>query len=262
MVEHLYGRLTRGKLSVMGSTMQGEYRRDGQAVVTVIAVEALVIPISSTHRELSAGINFFFAVLPDDHARSEIAAVSERFCKSHRVSGSLVGADSFHLLLSPMGSPERPLLSLEGALLAAAADVHVNAFEITLDSAMRFSAKDDRFPFVLCTDSHSTESALRLRKAIAEAQRKIGLQVTGVSSYLPHVTLLHGHAVDAIQEAISPIRWTAREFVLIRSFFGQSRHEVVERWPLEPARIVPEAMLPDLMDLSELADLPDFPLDE
>ena len=230
-----------------------------QGVVTVFAVEAQLIPVPTIQRELADGISFFFAVLPDDQTCSAIAGVSERFRKSHRVSGSPVGAGSFHLTICPMGRPLRPLPSLEGALLAAAGAVRACAFDITLDSAMRFSVSDGRFPFVLCADSASTVSALKLRQAIAEAQRRAGLAVTGVSSYLPHVTLLHGHAVDAIQESIVPIRWAVHEFALVRCFFGQGRQEVVERWSLEPA---PAARLSDVLDLSDLPDLGELPDDE
>jgi 2'-5' RNA ligase len=56
--------------------------------------------------------------------------------------------------------------------------------------------------------------------------------VLGVSNYLPHVTLLRGNAIDTVEESMPPIRWSAHEFVLIRSFFGQSKHEVIGRWPL------------------------------
>ena len=31
--------------------------------------------------------------------------------------------------------------------------------------------------------------------------------MSGVSSFLPHVTLLHGHAIDAIEETIVPVQW-------------------------------------------------------
>jgi RNA 2',3'-cyclic 3'-phosphodiesterase len=134
-----------------------------------------------------------------------------------------------------MGKPERIRQPLESALVAAAEKVRGKAFEVTLDSAMRFSAKDNRFPFVLCADAASTASALVLRKSIAEAQLREGLHVSGVSSFLPHVTLMYGHAIDAIQESIAPIRWAANEFVLVRSFFGQSRHELVGQWALEPS---------------------------
>jgi 2'-5' RNA ligase len=172
-------------------------------------------------------------LLPDGQAREEIAHVGERLRKSHRIVGSSVGAERFHITLSPMGRPERLRQPLESALVAAADQVRAKAFEVTLDCAMRFSASDNRFPFVLCADTATVESALVLRKAIAEAQLREGLLVTGVSSFLPHVTMMYAHAIDAIQETILPVRWTATEFVLVRSFFGQSRHELVGRWPLE-----------------------------
>lgn len=217
-------------------------------------METQAIPIPSNQPELAPGISYFFAVLPDDRARTEIAGVGERFCKSHRVSGSPVAIDSLHLSLCPMGKPERLRQPLESALLAAAAGVVAESFDATLDSAMRFSARDSQFPFVLCTDATTTAAALTLRKAIAAAQLGVGLQVRGVSSFLPHVTLLQGHAVDAIEESITPIHWPVHEFVLIRSFFGQSRYEVIGRWPLT-MQAGPEVY--DLLE--EMARMPDLP---
>ena len=211
------------------------------------------------HRKLTEGINYFFAALPDDEARAGIANVGERFRKAHRVSGSPVGPERFHLTLAPMGKPERLRQPVEAALLAAAGGVRAEAFEATLDSAMRFSASDGRFPFVLCGDAATTEAALKLRRAIAVEQLRFGLYVPGVSSFLPHVTVLYGHAVGAIQESIPPVRWPVSEFVLIRSFFGQSTHEVIGRWPLQmPAR--PE--VPDYFaEMEELQRAPDVPSD-
>jgi 2'-5' RNA ligase len=220
-------------------------------------VEAQVISTSNPS-ELSAGINYFFALLPDGPTRAAIASVGERFRKSHRVGGSPVGADSLHLTLCPMGRPERLRQPLESALLAAAGEVHAQGFMAALDSAMRFSARDGQFPFVLCADGATTEAALNLRKAVAAAQLRVGLQVSGVSSFLPHVTMLHGHAVDAIEESITAIRWRVSEFVLIRSFFGQSRFEVVGRWPLAaPSVPEPVDMLAEMANLTDLPDLPD-----
>lgn len=223
-------------------------------------METQTISTSPTRPELAPGINYYFAVLPDDVARSEIVGVGERFRKSHRVSGAPVGIDSLHLTLCPMGKPERLRQSLESALLAAAGEVRAKGFVATLDSAMRFSARDGQFPFVLCADTATIESALQLRKAIAAAQSCVGLQVSGVSSFLPHVTLLHGHAIDAIEESIISIQWPVREFVLIRSFFGQSKHEVIGRWPLA---IEPEPEMHDLLaEMASMPELPDLPDEE
>lgn len=155
-----------------------------------------------------------------------------------------------------MGKPDRLRKPLEMALLDAGDAVRSACFDITLDTAMRFTARNGQFPFVLCADLDTIQSALRLRQSLASEQADAGLQVTGVSSYLPHVVLLESHAIEAIEEAITPIQWRAREFVLVRSFFGQSRHQVIGRWPLisEAAPAVHNM----LDELADLGDLPDF----
>lgn len=168
--------------------------------------------------------------------------------------------DGLHILLCPMGKPERLRKPLEIALLEAGEAVQAACFDITLDTAMRFTARDGQFPFVLCADTDTTQSALQLRKAVAAEQARAGLQVTGVSSYLPHVVLIESHAIEAIEDAITPIQWTAREFVLIRSFFGQSRYQVIGRWPLvREAEPVAHDMLDELADLGDLPDFDDEP---
>ncbi len=187
-----------------------------------------------SNRLLLDGVNMFFALLPDEEARAEIIRIGERFVKSHRLGGSSIDSDRLHVTLTPIGKPDRLRQPLEGALLAAAESVRISEFDVTLDSAMRFSnaSADGRFPFVLCADSSTIQTALSLRKALAHAQYAQGLFVPGISSYVPHVTLLYGQGLDAIEQPIPPIHWRAREFVLIRSFFGQSKHEVMGRWPL------------------------------
>ncbi|HWU78336.1 MAG TPA: 2'-5' RNA ligase family protein [Rhodanobacter sp.] len=213
-----------------------------------------VIPDTSTTNEHAPGVSYFFAVRPDSRARVEIATVAERLKKSQRFSGTPVGIDSLHLALCPAGRPRRLQQSLEAALRSAAAEVQGVCFEMTLDTMMRFTARDGQFPFGLCADSGSSSEALRLRKAVAAAQLGVGLQVSGVSSFMPHVTLQHGPMIDAIEEAITPIHWQVREFVLMRSFFGQSMHEVIGCWPLKPP---PEPEAIDLLD--ELANMPELP---
>jgi 2'-5' RNA ligase len=222
----------------------------------VIVAEIKTITFPPTPSELAAGINYFFALLPDDDARIAITAIGERFRKPHRAIGSTIGMDGLHLPLCPKGKPERMHQPLETALLDAAGAVRSPDFTVMLDSAMRFTARDGQFPLVLCADSSSTESALQLRQAIAAEQARTGLQVIGISSYLPHVVLLEGPAIEAIEESITPIQWKAREFVLIRSFFGQSRHQVIGRWPLiSESDTGTYDMLDELASMGELPDI-------
>lgn len=47
----------------------------------------------------------------------------------------------------------------------------------------------------------------------------------------PHMTLRRGK-VEEKRQSIDPISWDAREIVLVRSLVGQSRYEILARWPL------------------------------
>jgi RNA 2',3'-cyclic 3'-phosphodiesterase len=229
-----------------------------QPLEVEMALESRTSSSSLQGHKPTQGTHFFFALKPDDKATVEIARICERFRKSHRLMGTPVDAEEFHLTLVDMGRPERLQQPMESALVAAAESVSIKGFEVSLDSAVRLSAaKDGNFPFVLCADNTSSAWALKLRVAIAEAQRRFGLQVPGVSNYLPHVTLMRGNAIDTVAESMPPIRWNAHEFLLIRSFFGQSRHEVIGRWPLHSDQSEPvEFDWPVEFDLPAEFDLP------
>lgn len=114
-------------------------------------------------------------------------------------------------------------------MIVADVGVQQKRFELIPDTAMRLSARDGQFPLVLFCDSASNEAALKLRKAIAAAQATLDLWVLGVSSYLAQVILLLGSGNETIEQPIPPISWSVRKFSLVRSFFGQSRYEVVKR---------------------------------
>ena len=222
-------------------------------------MELRVNQSSPQTRPSTHGTHFFFALLPDDRTRAQITMAGERFRKSHRLYGTPIDPDDLHLTLCDVGKPERLRQPLETALRAAADEVVMPCLELELDSALRLSASSDgSYPFVLGFDARSTDAALALRRAIADAQRRHGLHVHGVSSYLPHVTVLRSHGLTAIEETLVPISWTAREFVLMRSFFGKSQLEVIGRWPLRAAPAPERFDLFDLPDLPDLAELDAF----
>ena len=58
-----------------------------------------------------------------------------------------------------------------------------------------------------------------------QQSRPVASQVT------PHVTLLYDDVLVE-ERAVEPIRWTVREFVLVHSLLGQTRHVPLARWPL------------------------------
>lgn len=56
-------------------------------------------------------------------------------------------------------------------------------------------------------------------------------------AYLPHVTLLRKADCTRALATMQPLRWTARDFVLVKSVMDEngSAYEIIGRWPLVPA---------------------------
>jgi 2'-5' RNA ligase len=74
-----------------------------------------------------------------------------------------------------------------------------------------------------------TRQLTAFREELGEALRGQGLRVR--RGFTPHMTMTYDRHVVA-EHVIEPIRWRAREFVLIRSHVGKGIYDVLGRWPL------------------------------
>ena len=97
---------------------------------------------------------------------------------------------------------------------------------------MSFSSSPRNRPFVLRGDAGLAELMV-FQRALGLEMTKAGLGRWAKPAYTPHVTLLYDDRAVA-EQAITPIRWTAGEFVLVRSLIGQTLHIPLARWPLRP----------------------------
>ena len=67
-----------------------------------------------------------------------------------------------------------------------------------------------------------------LQHALGTALAKAGLAARPSA---PHLTLLYD-ACRVDEQAIDPVGWTVREFVLVHSLLGQTTYIPLGRWPL------------------------------
>lgn len=102
------------------------------------------------------------------------------------------------------------------------------AFAVTLNYAE--SWKGDPHPLVLLGDDGVIGAQL-LYGVIHKALASGAMAPRREPEFWPHVSLLWDE-VRAPREFVAPVSWTAREFVLLDSRYGESRHEVLGRWPL------------------------------
>lgn len=172
----------------------------------------------------------FFAVLPAPAAAARIAERAEWLRNQYGLRGRRRPTELLHVTLHPVGS----YLDLPNDILSAAiqvgSSVEVAPFEVTFDRVSSFRGTD-RHPLVLRC-SHGIAELMTLQKTLGVAMRSIGLGPGNRSGFTPHVTLLYDRQSVPQAGIDEPITWIVREFVLVRSLYGLSKHVHCARWPL------------------------------
>ena len=179
----------------------------------------------------------FFALLPDERARKQIASLARLLRQVRQSYADLISPENLHVSLFYIDAWRGPLPDdLFSRAQAAGAAARAAPFQIAFDQTGTFAnprAMNTRtYPFVHFGE-RDAGPAITLRRAIGAAMRHNGLAnaVKDVKTFAPHVTLWWDEEVLDAQPT-APISWTARELVLIDSIQGEGRHNNLARWPL------------------------------
>lgn len=165
----------------------------------------------------------FFAVMPDAVDGARLTALGKQITPAR-----LHPAARFHLSLLGVrldaGSRDKVIADAQevGGAVAAA------PFEIVLPRVCSYGNS-----LVLCCAGDTAVSMLQLQQALLRAtgERRMGLRAQG--GYSPHLTLAYRAPRVDPTPLMDPIRWLAREFVLVLSEQGRGRHTWLGRWPLK-----------------------------
>lgn len=173
----------------------------------------------------------FLALYPDASTAERVAALARQLGERHGLRGRPISAERLHVTLHHLGDyagvPD-DVVRMAGDAAARVADA---SFEIAFDRAASFASRGGKCPFVLLGDE-GMQAVTTLQQRIGEAMKASGLARRVEARFTPHMTLLYDDQVVATH-AIEPIRWQVREFALVHSLLGRSRHVVLARWPLE-----------------------------
>lgn len=168
----------------------------------------------------------FFAILPGMADAERISRLGASLDLQYGIGGHPLRTDRLHITLHVLGEyDERPELDI--ALARQAADAVVaEAFDVEFDRAMTFRTPSN--PYVLRVGDGTEQ--------IEAFWLKLGIEIANVRpfkrpAFTPHMTLSYNGQPKA-EHPIEPLRWTAREFVLINSHVGDTYHEPVGRWSL------------------------------
>jgi 2'-5' RNA ligase len=183
-------------------------------------------PPARAVRPSQAAHRLFFALQPDGPAAERIALVSERLTQRFGRTARPVAASRWHISLDFVARSDGPPPSERIAeARSLAATIAAPAFVISLDRVMSWKGRPGRRPLVLCGEE-GVIGVERLAARFRQAQAQAG---GGEPELIPHLTLFWGEH-DQVEQAIAPVVWRVREFVLLHSMPG--RQEVLGRWPL------------------------------
>lgn len=134
--------------------------------------------------------------------------------------------EQWHVTLEFLGSVPGTRVAAAGE---AAATVRAGSFEVLFDSVEHW-----RRPGVLCLVAREVPAPLaslvtQLRRALAARDFE-----TEHRAFRAHLTLARKVAKPVAMPSFEPIRWPARDFVLVESVTDRvgSRYLPRERWPL------------------------------
>lgn len=176
------------------------------------------------------GHKLFFALRPDEETAERIARTVTAEHEARGLRARLRPSRIFHITLHYFGyfdgEPDAGLV--ERAALAASELVRP-AFDLCFDRLASWGGARHH-PFVL-TGAQGLEPVRELRDALVERLAAHAM-AQPARDYEPHLTLRYDPRPAPAWELSLP-GWVASDFVLVRSPQGQTRHEVLQRWPLQ-----------------------------
>lgn len=178
-----------------------------------------------------AGHKLFFALRPDEETAERIARVVTAEHEARGLPTRLRPSRIFHITLHYFGyfdgEPDALLIERAGRAAAALAEP---GFELAFDALESWGGlRAAHHPFVL-TGGAGLAAVRRLQQRLLAQLVAQGLPAPQ-REYRPHLTLRYDRRA-APAWPLTLRGWHADEFVLVRSPQGETRHEIVQAWPL------------------------------
>ena len=173
--------------------------------------------------------SLYLAILPPATAAAQIESLAKQLRGEHGLKGNPLERERLHVSLHYLGGYAGLPQAIVSAARSAAASMALPAFEIVFDRVGSVARGQRSQPLMLLGGAGMT-ALNQFQNALGLALRKTGLGRWATARFTPQLTLLYDDR--SLEQTIEPIAWIAQEFVLVHGMVGQSRHEVIGRWPL------------------------------
>ena len=167
----------------------------------------------------------FYSIFPDPLAAVRIANVARHFRSAFGLKGVPLWTDRFHVTIHGFGAFDGLPRTVVDKAIEAGTSVAARPFVVAFDRVTSFAGSD---VLVLC-GGDGVDGLMMFHHALGAVMQKAGLAMS--PHFTPHITLLYdSHRIE--QHFIEPICWTVRDFVLVHSLVGLTKHIPLQRWQL------------------------------
>ncbi len=173
--------------------------------------------------------HLFFAIVPDPDTAMCIERLVQRLRVEHGLKGKPLPTAHFHVTLHSIGVHDTFFERVASWAQATASTISMPVFDVAFDHAGCFHRTARDRPVVLL-GSDGAGALREFRGVLGATLARAGLNLKP-SGFTPHLTLLYDKH-EVVERTIEPVRWTAREFVLVDSRVGKTQHVQLARWPL------------------------------
>ena len=142
--------------------------------------------------------------------------------------------DRLHSTLIPLGSYAQriPLEVLQVARKTGAL-LDEMPFRVSFDTLQSRGPQREFGTVELAGHGSGVQPLRRLRRQVVGALQQAGWPPAWIRhNYYPHITVDYRHEPVGVRR-IQPLTWAVTEVQLIDSHYGEGRHEVLARWPLQ-----------------------------
>jgi RNA 2',3'-cyclic 3'-phosphodiesterase len=176
-----------------------------------------------------AKYKLYFALQPPPEVAEQALRLLQTLRPAERFTAKAMPPARLHVSLNWVGGFGRPPTGIVDKAREVGAAVKLRPFDVSFNRIGTWRSGDPP-PLVLWGDE-GVIGVETLYKTLHRAMVGPGMAPRREPPLEPHLTLMRDQAV--MPEAfIDPIRWTAREFVLLQSVYGEGRLDVLARFPL------------------------------
>lgn len=170
---------------------------------------------------------YFFALLPDAEAKSQIHMVAQALHDRLRPMKPLRGLGKYHVTLRGIAVPDGPFGQTVEMARTIAKEIQKTSFAVKLNQGASFGAAP-KHAFSLTT-WEDLPGVNGLSVSLDGALRRAGIK-TDKQKFWPHVTIFYDRIARPPID-VPALHWQVREFFLIESI-DRRPYQILGSWPL------------------------------